>query len=93
MPLAQRATGGRGHLAAYPADRSPQLRQSELDPGLPPLDGRKLDSGREYLSAAVALDPDYGTARKLWANTPWPLDSVVTGEQAALVPGWGRANW
>jgi tetratricopeptide (TPR) repeat protein len=52
--------------------------------------GDKLDTGREYLSAAVALDPDYGTARKLWANTPWPLDPVVTAEQPALVPGWAR---
>ncbi len=54
--------------------------------------GDKLDSGREYLSAAVALDPDYGAARKLWANTPWPLDPVVTAEQPALVPGWGRGE-
>src|SRR5205823_819800 len=44
----------------------------------------------EYLTAAVALDPDYGVARKLWANTPWALDRAVTREQPAPLPNWSH---
>ena len=50
----------------------------------------KLDTGREYLTTAVGLDPDYGLARKLWANTPWSLDPAVTTEQRAPIAGWAR---
>jgi tetratricopeptide (TPR) repeat protein len=52
----------------------------------------KLSTGREYLTAAVALDPDYGIARKLWANTPWPLDPAVTREQPAPIANWVRGE-
>src|SRR5262249_1191692 len=34
----------------------------------------RTDSGRQYLLDAVALDPTYAVAERLWDATPWPLD-------------------
>ena len=48
----------------------------------------RTESGRQYLLDAVALDPTYAIAGRLWETTPWPLDRNLTRPQPALIPGW-----